>query len=431
MYGIVTIISIKISPKNTREGDNNMDEKMIQTIATTLNVTPEKVKGVALDTLEENREVWAKAGKDEAMMGVQALRIAQIKINRANASLLRSGAENFVGMFVSVPRPKEWGKILYNKMNKDLLNLSDEAINGLLRMGNVVLYETVGNEYIRKANPALFNGTVLGDDIEEATVSDLPKEAKEYAEGKFFYIVWDNKTPTWPSGDRNFKFGRPRPQDERERVALFLGRKETEKGDLRLITVRANGKEADNLYPPTFVAGRIPLKGARNPDVAYAVRDLSVFDGDASVQSMFSGPPFALEDGNPIGPITDLVREITSVNGLETYHKQNEGSDGWYDALVGVVGEVIHMEPRDNGAMLLILGDEDMTSIDTVDVWVSGKHAETIDFGVGSKVIALGQTWRGREGDVRFSCSGWFAYETVEAMDSDFVSMDDETGEDW
>ena len=402
-----------------------MDEKMVANIANTLNTTNDRVMEMATTVLDENRDIWANAGKDEATMEVQALRIAQIKMQRANAALARSGASNYVGMFVSVPRSKEWGKILYNKMLKDLKNLSDEAINGLVRAGSVVLYEETGGEYIRKANPSLFAFIPLADEMNETTVTELPREAMEYAEGRFFYIVWDNKTPTWPSGDRNFKFGKPRPQDERERVTLFLGREESQtNAPIRLLTVRANGKEADALYPPTFVAGRIPLKGAKNPDVAYVVRDVSVFSRDDSVQSVFSSPPLVVNNGTPDGPITDLVRDMVGVSGLDSYHSQNEGSDGWYDALVGVVGEVIHMEPKDNGAMVLVLGSDDMTSLDTIDLWVSGKHADTIDFGVGSKVVAIGQTWMGREGAVRFSCSGWYAYEPVEAMVSDFVEAD-------
>ncbi len=401
-----------------------MDDKTVQGIANSINSTPDRVREVALEALETNREVWASAGKDESSMEIQALRVAQIKISRANASLSRSGAENYVGMFVSVPRVKKWGEIRYNKMKNEMRTHSPEVINTLIRDAKIVTFEQSGDSFIRKANPALFRGEAPTDEMDETTVTELPQGAMQYDANNWFYLVWETN-PKWPSGDSNFRFGKPLPLDNRERKVLFLGKKEGEQGEPRLLTIRANGKEADALYPPTFITGRIPLKPARNGDVAYAVRGgVSTFVADASLQSLFQNPPFMLDNGQPKGAIVDVAEAVTNVGGLETYHQQQVGSDGWYDKMVACAGEVIHMEPRDNGAIVLILGDEDLSSVATIDIWVSAKHASSVNFGVSSKVVALGQTWEGREGDIRFTCTGWYAYDVIEAAPTDFVSDD-------
>ena len=411
-----------------------MDNNMVQTIANAVKTTPERVMEEATAILEKNGATWAAAGKDDATQQVQALRIAQINISRSNAALARTGADNFVGMFISVPRAKKWGEILYNKMKRDLGTMTPAAIDALIRAGSIVHFEESGGEYIRKINPSLLSGQPLSDGIAEDTLSELPKHVMQYDASNHFGLIEDNKTPTFPSGDKNFRYGRIRDQSERERTCLFVGRKEGDNGAPSLFRVRANGAQADALYPPAYVAGRIPLKAARNGNTLYAVRNVTEFSADESVQSIFSAPPLVV---NPEGAdemfggvIAENVHQIVPVSGMADWHDQNFQTDGWYDMLLGVVGEVIHMEPKDNDAVLLMLGDEDMSSLDTLEVWVSGAHSAAVDFGVGSKVVAVGQTWQGQEGDTRFSCSGWFAYETVEAIVSDFVPEDTD-GEEW
>ena len=54
-----------------------------------------------------------------------------------------------------------------------------------------------------------------------------------------FYVVWDKKTMLPPSGDANFKYGAPRPQDERERTSLFFGRPQGTDGRPQVFTVKA------------------------------------------------------------------------------------------------------------------------------------------------------------------------------------------------
>ena len=100
-----------------------MNENTLNNVAKTLNVTVDVLREKALTVLDEQAPAWRNAGKSEEDCGLLAIRVAARSISTENARLSRSGATKYEGMFISSPRPKEWGKILYSKMKNHLMRI--------------------------------------------------------------------------------------------------------------------------------------------------------------------------------------------------------------------------------------------------------------------------------------------------------------------
>tara|TARA_R110002020_G_scaffold184769_5_gene382048 strand:+ start:201 stop:1379 length:1179 start_codon:yes stop_codon:yes gene_type:complete len=389
-----------------------MNEQILNNMASSIGIDVERLKVKSLSVREDQGAAWRNAGKSDEDIDILSMRVAARQINNEQASMRRSGAVWFEGMFVSVPRPKEWGKILYNKMKNQLMGADDGMRNALVEQGAVVIFENNHDgTYTRSAR----------DDFGSSSdVDSLPKHTMALDANTHFYVVWDKNNPTFPSGDANFKFGRARPQDEKERVCLFFGRQEGDGGDWKPIRVSGNGKGADIQFP-TFLPGRVSLRPARNGDSAYVKDGVTEFVADESKSSLFSEPPQAL--------MPSYLPEDTldSLGQLEEYYNKYREQAGWYDRMLVVPTEVIHIDPRDKGGCVLICADLDMTSMaDTVDVYVPASQENLVDFAVGTKVMLLGQTWRGNEGDMRLSVNGWYAYDQVESVGG--MPMDNEAG---
>ena len=176
------------------------------------------------------------------------------------------------------------------------------------------------------------------------------------------------------------------------------------------------------------------MKAGRNGGVAYCVRGgVSTFQADDSLESLFQDAPFRMDNNMMAGSVPNILGQenlIPEIRGLEKFHRENALSDGWYQRLVATRGEVLHIEPKDNGAVVLVVGDEDLSSVATADIWVSGNHAKDLNFGVASKMFMVGQTWETRDGEVKYSVTGWFPYDIVEAASIDNLSLEDGNYED-
>ena len=206
-----------------------MSDEMLNNIAKTLNVAPETVRARADEVLAEQGAAWRNAGRSEDDCFILALRVAGRNITSENARLRRARADTYEGMFISVPRPKEWGKILYNKMKNQLATASPEVRQTFVDNGSVVLFEDNHDGSYTRLSAEQYGQT-------ESDVSSLPKHTMQLDANTHFYVVWDKNNPTFPSGDANFKYGAPRPQDERERTCLFYGRM-VGGNDLQLIQI--------------------------------------------------------------------------------------------------------------------------------------------------------------------------------------------------
>ena len=392
-----------------------MNENTLNNVAKTLNVTVDTLRMKALAVLEEQAPAWRNANKSEEDCGLLAIRVAARSISTENARMTRSGASKYEGMFISSPRTKEWGKILYNKMKNQLLTASPEVIQTLVDSGAVVTFEdNHDGSYTRSAREDFYGQEV-------ADVTELPAHTMKLNENLHFFVVWDKANKTFPSGDVNFKFGRPRPQDERERTSMFFGRPDGTSGPMQLISVKAQGKAAD-VQHPTFVTGTIPLRAGKNNN-AYAKPDITVLTPNLSVADSFTKPPMSINDNGMDGLIVEILgleNTLGSLAELPEYYNTYNGKDGWWDRQLCVATEVIHIDPREAGGFVLVCADLDMTSTaPTVDVYVSADQEFKVDFAVGTKALLVGQTWRTQDGEQRLSINGWWAFDEVEAMQGD------------
>jgi len=245
--------------------------------------------------------------------------------------------------------------------------------------------------------------------------------------------VWNNTTPTFPSGDKNFKYGAPRPQSEKERTTTFLGRKVGETGEVRLITVKANGDAADEQHP-TFLPGRIALRPNRNNDsVAYAKPVISTFNEDESVASILGAPPLAIGDDGPEGIVPSILgglfpegKMLASFNQLEDFHDAHREDADWWGQWIGLVGEVVHIDPRERGGFTVSVGDMDITSLaPTIEYVVPKSQEHLLNFGLGSQVLLVGQCYKSRDDEMRFTTQGWWCMDAVAPVENNADGWDD------
>lgn len=390
-----------------------IDDKIMERTAKTLNTDIANLRAKTQSVYEEQGAMWIAQGKTEADAYALSLKVAGTQIRSENASLARSGAKRLQGMFVSVPRKKEWGKILYNKMKNQLLNATEEVRMQFVDRGDVVLFEAnQDGTYTRYAAERFFGS-------EEDMVTELPRHTMELGNGMHFYSVWDKTNETFANGNRNFKYGQPRPQDDRERSSMFLGRVAGEDG-WRLIAVSGANKAADVQWP-TFTPGSLAVGVGQNPDRAYLKNNLLDFTEDASLANIFDAPPNAL--------LNDEKIPIDMLGGLSDLPSWGEENAGNWDALAGVVAEVIHIDPRENGASTIVCADLDISSTAPV-VEVYSPKDKLIDFGVGSKILLVGSTWKDKmTEEQRMGVSGWWVFDEVVPTalpEAEQSSMDDE-----
>jgi len=377
-----------------------MTDEMIEKVSKTVGVSADILKERAASVLDAHGAAWANAGKNSEECSILALRVAARQMANEKATLRRSGATLYEGMFIHVPKAKEWGKILYNKMQGQLVNATPEARNALIDAGRIVVYEdNHDGSFTRYAREDFFGAS-------ESDVASLPKGIQKLDESTHYYIVWDSNNPTFPSGDANFKFGKARPQDERERTSLFFGRKQGSNEDWKPMTIKGNGLAADVQYP-TFTTGTLGVRPSRDGMTGYLTR-VSQFTEDENLTSMFSAPPLEL--------IQEFLPDdfLPSLSNIGDYYDNYHGKDGWWDRICAGVGEVIHIDPRDNGGFVLVCSDPDITSLaEPLDVYVPASQQHSVDFAVGSKILLTGQAWRTREGDNRMSVNGWWAFDKI------------------
>jgi len=406
-----------------------LDEKMIENVAKSVGASVEVVRSRLTLVLTEHGKEWENAGKSEGDCEVLALRVAARQIANDTRSLKRSGATLYEGMFVNAPRYKDWGAILYKKMTTTLLNLPHDGREALVAQGKVVLYENNHDgTYSRTANPSLLLKQMFVEGADTTEVDSLPKGTIELDANTHYYIVWDKNNPNFPSGDPNFKYGAPRPTQERERTSLFLGRPQGDNGEWTPITVKASGKAAEDMVP-TFVPGTYAFRLAKNGLTGYAKAGVSIFTADPTAASVFNGPP-VMADGDIFGGIMpDYLQDdfLAGLDKIPAFYDANNGTDGWWDRIIGVCAEVIHIDPRDNGGYSLVCADFDITSTaEMTEVYVPAGQENLVDFAVGTKVLLVGQPWKTQDDEYRFSVNGWWAFDEISpiALEADETTTD-------
>ncbi|MEK9697078.1 MAG: hypothetical protein VW270_15050, partial [Candidatus Poseidoniales archaeon] len=240
-------------------------------------------------------------------------------------------------MFLSVPRYKDWAELAYKKMATQIANAPEEVIDGLVEQGIVTLYEDNNDgTFTKKYNGYLARGEDFDTDVSSTEIAALPKNTYEATDGIHFHLVWDKVSPTFPSGDKNFKYGNPRPLSEKDRSCMFLGR--ANGGEVGLHTFRFSGTLAEEQFP-AFVAGRIAMRSGRG-DVAWGKAGVSTFYRDDSIQQIFSdAPDTIIQSVDGIEFLSEGLQQIRSY--VETLDDKTR-----WDALASALTEVVHIDPR-------------------------------------------------------------------------------------
>jgi hypothetical protein len=380
-------------------------EQMIERISKNVNCSVDALNARMASVLEANKAVWLDAGKTDDECNINALRIAGRQIKSEGDRLKRSGATLYEGMFVSVPRYKDWAQLAYKKA---ATSITESAVaDAMVDDGMAIIYEDNNDgTYTKKYNPSLARGDAFESGSATTDITELPKNTFNAGDGIYFHLVWDKVSPTFPSGDKNFKYGNARPLSEKDRQTMFLGRVAGE-GEVKLYNFRFNGALAETELP-TFVAGKIAMRPAKNGTLAYGKAGVSAFQADETVQSIFSDSPDLMVAGlDEIKVLENGFQDIEGfVNGLTDKER--------WDALVAVMAEVVHIDPRDNGGYVITTGDLDiMSTAGTVDLYISKETAHLVDFAVGSTLMVVGQPYISREGEAKLVNTGWWCAESL------------------
>ena len=396
-------------------------------VAEQAGTTPEVLQAKVSEVLAENDQAWSASGKTSEQKETLAVRVAARQLMQSNRKLLSSGCVNYEGMFITSPPYKDWARLAYRKLSRQMDELGSDAVDALITQGVVVTYTPNGEgTWNRKANPSLINKQAFENGLREDTVYEIPKRAQAHGEtGTYFYAVWDKNNPTFAkTGQANFRYGAPRPDSEPERKCLFFGRK-TGDADWSLLTVTFSGDLAKP-QQKTYTPGVIALYPGRSGEVAYGKADISRFTVAPALASEFPAPPLVLEESGPTGIVADILgdRLLPSFDDLRTYYDTHNEDDDWWDQWVGVIGEVAHIDLADNGGYELVVGDLDILSkANTITVKVSREHADSVDFGVGSQILVVGAVWQNRENEINFTTHGWYPTDVIGAIT---VSDDDD-----
>ena len=402
---------------------NMTDSQVIERIANNVGCSVPELEQAHREVYENHSPTLLSAGKTEEEAEQVCLMMAAQQVRKRAAALQRSGCEAFEGVFISVPRSKDFAALAYNKMENTLNNANNEVRTAIVGEGEVMLFTPNGDGgFTRRCNTSLSNRQPLERGaVTEATVQGLPKHYRQLIDGSYFCVVWDNKSPTFPStGNTNYRYGKARPNKEPERTSLFYGSKAGTNDALSVFAVKASGGLSRRAWP-TFIGGKITARLARRGDILYLKEGVSAWVEDEDVATMFDGPPntWNYEQGIDLTDLSGLDGITNFVDGLDDKRRWN--------ALVSLNLEVIQIDPLDRGGFVITLGDTDYSSLSMpIDLFVPASQTDSIDFGVGSLLYVVGQAWVGDTGEGRLSPTGWSVTNAVTL--SAEVSEDDDDG---
>ena len=318
----------------------------------------------------------------------------------------------------------------YKKLSNTLTTLDEAGIDALVNNGTLVTYTPSEGGFNRKANPSLMAKNDFEAGTDETFVHTLPKGTVEHSElGISYYIVADNNMPKYPSGDDNYRYGMPRPESEPERTCLFLG--SLDGGEVRIYEIKFSGQDAIQ-QQPTYVPGVIAVKGGKDNAKtgngrAWTRKGVSIFNEDPEAASVLPSAPFELKDGKPAGFIVDIVGKeklLSSFNDLLPYYDAHRDDEDWWQQIVGLEGEVSHIDTLDDGASTIIVGDLEDFAAPSIEVRIPAAHSHLLDFAVGSSILVLGGVWKTNDGEPRMSVYGWYVTAGIAPAESDVSGWD-------
>lgn len=392
-------------------------DEMMKKVASQVKTDEQTLSARADLVLSQEGAGWEAAGKNEEQRKTLALRVAARQIVADANKLSRSGATAYEGMFVNVPREKDWAKMAYNKMKNTLATMEMDGRLALVGQGAVVLYENNHDgTFTRHANPSLLARQTFEESVSSTEINALPPRQIVLDANTCFSLIWDKDNMVFANGNDNFKYGANRPLEEPDRSCLFMGRKVGTSDAPSLHSFRFNGALAKESWP-TFVTGTIGMKPANREGMAYGTK-VTAFNADANLSSIFSSPPLVLDDGKPSGIIADWLGEtlMPSLSACHSHYATLGDKERW-NTTYGTVVEVVHIDPRDKGGFIITLGDTDiMSDSPPIELYVSASEEGEVDFGVGSELVIIGSPWMTRDGEARFMSSAWWCLNGIETL---------------
>lgn len=391
-------------------------EQVIERAAKNVGVDVGALGSRADAVLAEHREEWSAAGRSEEDSKMMALRVATRLVKTETERVTKSGCDLYEGMFLTCPRYKDWSELAYNKMARTLASGPISLMDSLVRSGKIVGFTKEDEGWSRMSNPSLDAKEAFTEGMTTSVVTDLPDRHK-FVDGsttKAFYLVWDAASPTWPSGDNNFKYGAARPMKELQRDCLFMGRKQGSGDEPSVFSIRFSGLEAQAQHM-TYQPGTIGIRMGKNGNIAYAKAGVTTFTPNADLATIFNGPPVDMTGDKASGLVVDNATAwLDSLDDIVPFTETLTDKTKW-DAWVGALVEVIHIDPRDRGGYIVTVGDLDLTSMaSTIDIYVPAEHESLVDFGVGSTLMVAGSPWVSREGEGRLSVIGWWCADAIQ-----------------
>ena len=386
----------------------------IEVIAKKNGLNVNDLKAKASVVLEENVGAWASLS--EEVKTERSMRIALRQMVHENKKLSQSGCVQYEGCFVHVPRLTDYAEMGYKKMQKELASLPEPAVIDALVAGGKIEFFEADSEgvWTRHYNPSLSAGKAFEEQAESMMVGQLPKEAimVDGQTDQAFYRVWDNKSPVYPSGSKNYRYGRPEPSNRPEREAVFFGRQVGDE-EFTFMTFRFDGELA-KVQHPTYVPGRIAMYPGKDGTKAYAKRNVTSFTVDESIATNFPSAPVEIGDGGVTGGfMTELLgdRILTGLSEAGDFFDSIKDTKERWNAFCGAPVEVAHIEMDDRENSVVVIGDLDMMSTATADIRIPAAQAAEIDWGIGTVLFVVGSVWMTRENEVRFDCSGFYPIE--------------------
>ena len=174
-------------------------DDMLNKVATQVKIDPETLSAKADGILGTEGAGWAASGKTEEECKILALRVAARQVSAESARLSRSGADLYEGMFVSVPRHKDWAGMAYKKMKNTLETLDEDGRTALVSQGMVQLFEdNHDGTFTCHYNPSLEAKRMFEEDTANKDIDSLPKRTMPLTGGSHFSLIWDkNNMSLW------------------------------------------------------------------------------------------------------------------------------------------------------------------------------------------------------------------------------------------
>ena len=288
------------------------------------------------------------------------------------------------GMFISLGEARDMMEVQRTQVRNEYLRDAETCLN----MGKVALVSEKPNDPSSYTVTRVHDGETQVKDIE-----NLPANRVEVDGG---WIIPLDAMKSYGT-DANPNYGKPLPQSEFRRNAIFVGEVDGEMGKYYF---NYKGESCKSFAPTTFeFVHFVCIKNRTNPSKIHGITDKTLaslmYNDDIPEENA------AWKDTSNIVK-SDVLMQLCEGNyspllDLDRYHSTVMSKD-WDDRFVFTDGSVssLNMTPTSNGNRILSITDLNSDFDYEGDGW-SGTtcwippHID-IDFGIGSSVVVVGRT---------------------------------------